>query len=362
MTRRQLTAAHLFGVALTLAWYFAGFASAGSANLPAQLNDKEFWELSTALSEENGYFRSDNLVSNEIFLQHVIPDLEKMAKPGRVYLGVGPEQNFTYIANLKPPMVFIVDVRRGNLQLHLMYKALFELSKDRADFVSRLFGRQRPAGLSTSSTAEQIFDAYLEVPASRTLHSATITEIKLHLTKTRALPLSEEDLLGIEYIANNFMWYGPHIRYSSSGGRGFRAMATYHDLMVATDADGKNRSYLASEAHFRVLKDLHAKNLLVPVVGNFGGPKALRAVGQYIRERGGMVMAFYLSNVEQYLNMDGLWPTFCGNFSSLPVDDHSLFIRSVRPAWGYNTAPGYRMGLTNVLGNIRAETSRCPAR
>ena len=61
-------------------------------------------------------------------------------------MGVGPEQNFTYIAVTRPAIAFIVDIRRGNLDLHLMYKALFELSADRADFVSRLFSRKRPAG------------------------------------------------------------------------------------------------------------------------------------------------------------------------------------------------------------------------
>ena len=99
----------------------------------------------TELSEADGFFRSDNLVSNELFMQRVIPDLTRIVKPGRVYLGVGPEQNFTYIAAIKPAMAFIIDVRRGNLQLHLMYKALFELSSDRADFVSRLFSLKRPA-------------------------------------------------------------------------------------------------------------------------------------------------------------------------------------------------------------------------
>ncbi len=94
------------------AWYLSDQPSArgGYASLPQQLPDKEFWELSTSLSEPNGYFRSDNLVSNEIWMQHVIPELLKTAQPGRVYLGVGPEQNFTYIAALKPAMVFIVDV------------------------------------------------------------------------------------------------------------------------------------------------------------------------------------------------------------------------------------------------------------
>src|SRR5262245_64045225 len=103
--------------------------------LPARLSDREFWQLSTVLSEPDGHFRSDNLVSNEQWLQHVIPDLVKAVEPGRVYVGVGPEQNFTYIAALKPAMAFIIDVQRADLDLHLMYKALFEISAERDEFI-----------------------------------------------------------------------------------------------------------------------------------------------------------------------------------------------------------------------------------
>ena len=122
-------------------------AQTPASRLPPRLSDQEFFTLMTELSEADGFFRSDNLVSNELFMQRVIPDLTRVVKPGGVYLGVGPEQNFTYMAAIKPAMAFIIDVRRGNLQLHLMYKALFELSSDRADFVSRLFSLKRPAGL-----------------------------------------------------------------------------------------------------------------------------------------------------------------------------------------------------------------------
>jgi hypothetical protein len=360
MTRRQLTTAQIFGVILTLAWYLAGFPSASStAALPEQLSDQEFWKLSQDLSENNGYFRSDNLLSNEIWLQHVIPELAKTSKPGRVYLGVGPEQNFTYIAAMKPAMAFIVDVRRGNLHMHLMYKALFEMSADRADFVSRLFSRKRPAGLTASSTAMEIFSAITEVPSSEALHKENLKAIQDHLTRKRGIPLDPEDLRGIEYITTQFHWYGPGITYNSSQGRGGRSMATYFDLMVATDADGKNRSFLANEEQFNVLKSLHTKNLLVPVVGNFGGPKALRAVGKYIREKGAIVSAFYLSNVEQYLNQDGLWPSFCNNVAALPLDDNSTFIRSVRGG-GNGFGGGYGFGgLTNIIGSMREETKGC---
>src|SRR5207249_7406317 len=115
--------------------------------LPAQLTDEEFWRLSSESSEPDGNFRSDNLLSNESYFQFVIPKLNETATPARVYMGVGPEQNFTYIAAMKPKIAFIVDIRRGNLELQLMYKALFELSKDRVEFVSRLFSKKTPERL-----------------------------------------------------------------------------------------------------------------------------------------------------------------------------------------------------------------------
>ena len=360
MTRRQITTGNAVAAIFAVAWYVAGLASARTADLPQQLTDRDFWKLSETLSEPNGAFRSDNLLSNEIWLQHVIPELMKSAKPGRVYLGVGPEQNFTYIAALKPAMAFIVDVRRGNLQLHLMYKALFELSSDRAEFVSKLFSKKRPAGLSASSTALEIFNAYSEVPTSEAIYKDNLKTIQGHLLKTRGLALDEEDLRGIEYVANAFYWYGPGINYNSSGGRMGRMMATYFDLMVATDADGKSRSYLASEENFKVLKELHTRNLIVPVVGNFGGPKAIRAVAQYLKERGTIVTAFYLSNVEQYLDQQGLWPAFCNNVAALPIDESSMFIRSVRPGPTANGFGGFGVGLTNQLGRMVDETKSCP--
>src|SRR5262249_540540 len=134
---------------LVLILVLTGTRIAGRAaeSLPAQLTDEQFWKLSTELSEPDGNFRSDNLLSNELWFQYIIPELTSVAKSGRVYMGVGPEQNFTYIAALKPKMAFIVDIRRGNLDLHLMYKAIFELSKDRAAFVGLLFSRARPESL-----------------------------------------------------------------------------------------------------------------------------------------------------------------------------------------------------------------------
>ena len=318
--------------------------------LPERLSDEEFWALSTELSEPNGYFRSDNLLSNEVWLQYVIPELLTIAKPGRVYMGVGPEQNFTYIAALKPAMVFITDVRRGNLDLHLMYKALFELSKDRADFVGKLFSRPRPAGLTASSSVREIFRAYSTVKEDQKLYDANFQAIVDHLQKTHKFALTPDDAPGIAYVYEYFFKYGPDLTYWMSGGMGgrggFRNSPTYADLMVATDEAGTLRGYLASEESFNVLKALHTKNLFVPVVGNFAGPKALRAVGAWLKKRNAMVSAFYLSNVEQYLQMDGIWMDFCRNASELPIDDSSQFIRSFRGGGG----PGFGGGASLMQG------------
>src|SRR5437867_3906834 len=133
---------------------------AAQQTLPTKLSDSAFWKLVTDISEPGGMFRSDNFVSNEITFQWVIPDLLRTTKPGGVYLGVGPDQNFTYIVALKPKMAIIFDIRRQNMMQHLMYKALIEMSADRVEFASKLFSRKKPEGLTANSSPEDLFKAY----------------------------------------------------------------------------------------------------------------------------------------------------------------------------------------------------------
>lgn len=352
--RRALAAAGVFVALFVGSLSFVATTRVAADSLPSKLSDQEFWKLVTDVSEPNGFFRSDNLLSNEQTYQHVIPDLVKASKAGRVYLGVGPEQNFAYISALKPSMVFIVDVRRGNLDLHLMYKALFELSADRADFVGRLFAKKRPSGLTTKSRADEIFSAYWNVDTSDDLYNENLAAIQNHLTSGHQFDLSLDDMRGIEYVYHAFYWFGPRIRYSSSGNFGGPFQPTYTDLMTATDASGEFRGYLASEESFQFLKALEARNLVVPVVGNFSGSKAIRTLGQYLRQKGAKVSAFYLSNVEDYLKMDGVWRDFCVNVASLPLDESSTFIRSVRP-----TSASRTYGLVSELAGMLDEVKGC---
>lgn len=341
-----------FVVAVVLCLALAGGATAvqvvpaartAAATTPKDLTDAQFWSVSRDASEEDGVFRSDNLLSNETSFQYVIPELLRTVQQGRVYLGVGPEQNFTYIAAFRPAMAIIIDIRHGNLDVHLLYKALFELSTDRADFVSRLFSRKKPVGLTTNSTADEIFRAYLTAEASKELYEQNLAAIEDHLTKTHGFPLSAGDREGIRWAFGNFYRFGPAISYGSSlsasvppaivgaiGGGGRGSGVNYADLMTSDDGQGQNRSYLANEDNFTFLKDLQHRNLVIPVVGDFGGDKAIRAVARYLKGIDATVSAFYLSNVEQFLVQDGRRNTFCASSSTLPLDETSVFIRSGR--------------------------------
>lgn len=353
-------------LAVVLAFSWPRAEAATGATLPARLTDAEFWTLSQTYSEPGGTFHSENYVSNEGRFQLVIPDLLARAKQGGLYLGVGPEQNFTYIANLHPAMAFIVDIRRGNLQEHLLYKALIEMSADRADFLARLFSRARPAGLSASSTAEALFAAYHGVPASHARYAANLADVLAWLTTTpHHVALDAADRAGIDEIYRAaFYADGPDLEYQLTGGNRMSMHPTYAELMTTDDGRGTPRSYLATETNFQTVKTLEAANLIVPVVGDFGGPKALQSVGRYARAHGAVVSAFYLSNVEMYLAQDGKTAAFCRNLGELPLDEASTFIRSA-PNRGRMMFGGGSDGLgmfSLSLGAMKSEVAACSTR
>jgi len=297
-------------------------AACHRSTLPYALDDRAFWALSESLSEAPGSFPlSDNLVSNE-------PRLAENARwiraRGGVYVGVGPEQNFTYIARLRPSMAFIIDIRRENRSLHLLYKALFEISQDRADFVSRLFSRARPAG--RMSNARELFAKFAAQPSSEELRRGTLALVRERLAGAHGFPLSQNDLDWIEQALDAFYRHGPDIHFWSSRPTAPDAIRpSYRELMTALDLSGRERSFLSEDAAFAFVKMLHARNKIVPVIGDFGGPASIRAIGQYVREQGDMVQAFYGSNVAVYLTNRQM-SAFCASLATLPAASGAWFI------------------------------------
>jgi hypothetical protein len=246
-------------------------------------------------------------------------------------MGVGPEQNLTYIAALRPAMAFIVDIRRQAVMQHLMFKAFFEMSKDRADFISLLFSKPRPAGLDATTSIQEMWTRFDRVQSNIDLAAKNHAAVVDRLTKMHEFTFTSEEAGQLDLLLNAFVQYGPAITtQSGNGGRGGGANnVSFEDLTGwSSDDNGQAQSFLSTEEHFQTVKALQDKNLIVPVSGDFGGPKAIRAIGSYLHEHGGVVRAFYVSNVEQYLFMEpGKATVFYENVASLPLDDSSFFIR-----------------------------------
>jgi hypothetical protein len=316
---------------------------------PRRLSDAQFWQLVSGFSEGGGTFVSDNFVSNEQGFQEVIPRLSKRSPRGGAYLGVGPDQNFTYIVALRPQIAFIIDIRRQNLMQHLLYKALIELSHDRAEFLSLLFSRSRPPDLGPNTSAAALISAFAASTPGETLYRQNLTAIVRRLTRDHRFALTSEDRISLNYVYRAFFSEGPDIQYFVARVPNLR-FPTYGELVQATDAGGEPHGYLATEQNFQMLKDFEQRNLLVPVVGDFAGDKALPAVAAYLREHGLRVAAFYVSNVEVYLfNQPPASQRFYAHLGTLPADEQSVLIRSYNlPAANQAT----RIRLATVLDSL----------
>jgi hypothetical protein len=308
----------------------AGPAPIGLAALPEKLTDADFWSLEREISEPGGFFRiTDNYTSNEPEIGHVFTMLRERGVQGGVYLGVGPEQNLTYIAAVRPAMAFVVDIRRQAVMQHLMFKAVFELARDRADFISLLFSKPRPAGLDRTTPIQHIWESFMGVATDVAIARQNAARITDQLTQVHKFTFTPDESAQLAQVIDAFLQFGPGIttRGSAAGGRGGNSV-TFADLTGwSLDAAGQAQSFLSTEENYQFVKSLQERNLVVPVSGDFGGPKAIRAIGAYLHKQGGTVSAFYLSNVEQYLFQDGKQRAFYDNVATLPLNDASVFIR-----------------------------------
>jgi hypothetical protein len=324
-----------------------GYSSALLAeSLPSRISDETFWKMITDFSEQEGSFGNENFVSNETLYQRILPELKKRSTPGGVYLGVGPEQNFTYIAATRPQIAFIFDIRRQNMIELLMYKALFELSADRQDFLARLFSRPLPAQ-PRNANLKSLLDTVRAASADAGAYDSTLRAIRQNLIETHKYKLTPMDQSLLEHVFNAFFMNGLDIKYSAVVGAPF---PTYEELLSDTGADQNTENFLSTESNFQFVKGMQEDNRIIPLVGDFAGSAALRAVGDYLRDHDAEVSTFYTSNVEQYLFLDPAnWKNFYRNFASFPLNPSAVVIRSLMQTGNgrYSNLPvvrsGYRM-------------------
>jgi hypothetical protein len=345
--------------------------------LPSQISDAEFWRFVTEFSEPNGPYPYENYVGNEVMLQRVIPAARKHTKLGGVYVGVGPEQNFTYALALEAKMAFVVDIRRQNMLELLLYKALFEMTDNRADFMSQLFSRKRPPNLDAKTSVSALLAAYKAVQPDEKYQQENIKTIKSVLAK-HGFTLSNEDLKTIERVHAVFYRAGPAIDYTFEATqlppRPAAGFPSFERMMIATDGDcgspcltsyslppapGRTWSFLATEENYQSVRSMQLKNLFIPVVGDFAGPSTIRKIGKYLKDHGATVSAFYASNVEYYLD-DKQQQAFYANVLALPTDSSSVFLRFITGTGASMPWWNARIGNTSVVSRISDLRSAAP--
>jgi hypothetical protein len=307
------------------------------------------------LSEPGGYFDTDDLISNERSYLHVAAGLRSAGLAGTAYIGVGPDTNFSYIAQTRPSIAFIIDIRRDNLLLHLLFKALFAESATRIDFLARLIGRTAPAELGAWRRADvgQIVAnldrvSLADAATTRAWHAAITSRLR-----TFGVPLSAADFETIDRFHRTFEAEGLDLKLEIIGRGSPGYYPTFRDLLLERDRDGRQAGYCASEDDFQFVRELEARDLIIPVVGDLGGTTALRNIGRLMTARGAVLGAFYTSNVEFYLFRSGTFQQFVGNVSRLPHTGRSVIIRSAFISAVGGTVPmltGY--GSASLLGSV----------
>ncbi|MCH8285062.1 hypothetical protein IIB79_00865 [candidate division KSB1 bacterium] len=312
---------------IQLAVLIAVFTSqAVIAQAVPEISPKEFSRLSISLSENSGYFNSDNWVSNEISYLDVLDVIDENDIEGGVYIGVGANQNFTYIANIKPDMAFIVDIRKQNRMQHLIYKILFEISETPAAFISKVISKplDTETGPKAGAPINAIVDYFYTVMPDEKLTRKTEKKIFELLDEKYEYNLSESEQSAISYVLNSFRLYGLGITYN-----GYRRSwyPTWGQLLKMSH-NGEQLNPFNSMDDYRYLRKMYVENRIIPVTGNFAGSKTLRGISEYMREHNLTVTAYYVSNVEQYLfrNLND-WANWVRNVKILPLDDKSVFIR-----------------------------------
>ncbi len=298
-----------------------------SANAPAAPALGAFGVTVQNLSEKGGDFISDNLISNETsYLQ--IAKTVSARPPGGVYIGVGPEQNFSYLALMRPTLAIIVDIRRDNLLQHLYYRYLFEEARDRSQFISLLVGRPYDEGTAPADDANfaTVAKHAEKMPPDPKVQKSTVDAAILRITNEWGIRLDDKDKKSIQTMAQVFFDKQLDLRFALKESSG-RKYPTLRELMDAKDPAGAEKSFLASNEAFRFVQKMEREGRVLPVVGDFGGDKAFPAIAEYLKKQNLKVTTFYVSNVEQYLLEPPVWTKWIRNVEALPRADDALFVR-----------------------------------
>ena len=317
-------------LALLASFLVSAAPSRASAQRATDSSFSSFASLVARLSEPGGYFDSDNIITNEASYLQISSQLEKQHVHGGIYIGVGPDQNFSYIALIRPTMAFMLDIRRDNLLEHLLFKSYFEVARNRLEYLCLLLGKPVPPDIEkwTGRPMGEVLAYIGETKVDSAFVAATRRASNARIDRY-GVALDARDHQVIDRYRAIFVRDGLDTRYSSLGRNNRNNYPSFGRLMMETDRAGRLLSYLADETAYQFVRSMQLRDRIVPVVGNVAGDKAVKAIAQYAAEHHENVEAFYLSNVEQYLmTREGGFDNYARNVKLLPHDSTGVIIRS----------------------------------
>jgi hypothetical protein len=296
--------------------------------LPGKPPSRSPAELFEKLGEAEQKALPNAYVSAEPSMLQVAPLLVERHAPGGAYIGVGAEQNFTYIALVEPEVAFIVDPRRSNALLHLLYKAMFDEARTRSEFLSFLIGRPYDARDEPppDATARDVI-AHVEVLGTfAELRRATSERLIERIATKYGFRLTAADRAVLDGISRAFYERQLDIHLEAKG------TATpgpkLREQLMSRAPNGPELGFLAQERAFRYVQRMHRENRIIPLVGDLAGARALPGIGAYLAAEQIRLGTFYVSDAEERLFQQKLWPKWVTNVGTLPADEQSVFVRT----------------------------------
>ncbi len=303
------------------AFLAAGLGAAALRGGPPAAPDRAFARLVDELSGPETGPTADNLMSNEDSFPRIARDLARAAPRGSAYLGVGPDQNLTYVAHARPALAFILDHRRRNLLVHLLHKALMAVAPDRAGYLARLTARAPARPVGPEATAEDLVAAFGPGPVERARLDAAVAEVAAALGPLGVV--RDDEWPALATIQARLAGPGLGARFLA-----LRMYPTLARLMTTPARDGRPAHFLAVEALYRSARDLEGEDRVVPVVGDFAAAAPLPRLGDRLRRLGLAVGVLYISDVEFFLLRAGRFAAYAENLGRLPWADGAVVVRT----------------------------------
>lgn len=310
-----------------------------------------FGALIEQLSEPEGDFWTDVPLSNEDNFTDLLPTLARArgGEPG-VYIGVGPDQNLNLLTAARPELAFIVDIRRDNLLLHLLYRSMFIDARTPSEWLHLCLGRRPPeatpgAGLSLAAQpalgARDLIEQLKSAPTDDQVHAELLARTLTRMRDAWRVPIQQADEKAMRRMLAAYRRQGLDLHSTR------RAQPTFETLLQSKDRNGRERHFLTDAAAFAFVRELELQGRVIPVVGDFAGERALAALARFLREHDLTVDAFYASNVEQFLDQGAQWERWTKNLERLPRAEHSLLLRTglytqrgaAKNRWIFGTEP-----------------------